>query len=299
MSKGYIKLHRAIRDCWIWHEDEPFTKRDAWIDLLLSANHAEKKILFEGKLRTIQAGQFHTSILKLSDRWKWDRRKTTQFLKLLESDEMITTNSTTHGTTITIVNWGKYQVECTTDSTTKGTMACTTDVQPYVQPMYTNKNDKECIKNDKEKREATAKRFCPPSVEEVRAYCSERNNGINAEAFVDFYVSKGWKVGKNPMKDWKACVRTWEQRHHSSTTPAKVNNEIMTYSIDETDERPPYYGFPPEWFEDGKLIEERITKIKQPAMKYRGLYEDVIYTEKELLEKYKMRKEWFDNHDSR
>ena len=58
----------------------------------------------------------------------------------------------------------------------------------------------------------TAKRFIPPSVEEVKKYCSERNNSVNAEAFVDFYASKGWKVGKNKMTDWKACVRTWEQR---------------------------------------------------------------------------------------
>lgn len=164
MAKGYIKLHRAIKDCWIWNDNEPFTKGQAWIDLLLSANHADKKILFEGKLRTIHAGQFHTSILKLSDRWKWDRRKTTQFLKLLESDEMITTNSTTHGTTINIVNWGKYQIECTTDGTTESTTDDTTDAQPHVQPMHTNKNDKECKKNDKKNNKATAKQFVDDAV---------------------------------------------------------------------------------------------------------------------------------------
>ena len=58
-----------------------------------------------------------------------------------------------------------------------------------------------------------SKRFVPPTVEEVRAYCQERKNGIDPETFVDFYSSKGWKVGNNPMKDWKACVRTWEKRH--------------------------------------------------------------------------------------
>ncbi|MBO4284293.1 MAG: phage replisome organizer N-terminal domain-containing protein [Clostridia bacterium] len=59
----------------------------------------------------------------------------------------------------------------------------------------------------------SSKRFSPPSVEEVADYCRERNNGVNAEQFVDFYSSKGWKVGSNPMKDWKAAVRTWEQRN--------------------------------------------------------------------------------------
>ena len=55
------------------------------------------------------------------------------------------------------------------------------------------------------------KKFIPPTVEEVQAYCQERNNKVDAQAFVDFYSSKGWMVGKNKMKDWKAAVRTWER----------------------------------------------------------------------------------------
>jgi len=57
-------------------------------------------------------------------------------------------------------------------------------------------------------------RFIPPTVEEVSDYCSERNNNIDAQKFVDYYSSNGWKVGKNPMKDWKACVRTWERNDY-------------------------------------------------------------------------------------
>lgn len=51
----------------------------------------------------------------------------------------------------------------------------------------------------------------PPSLEEVTAYCNERHNKIDPQTFIDFYESKGWMVGKNKMKDWKACVRTWEK----------------------------------------------------------------------------------------
>ncbi len=54
-------------------------------------------------------------------------------------------------------------------------------------------------------------RFTPPTVEEVRTYCRERNNTVDPERFVDHYNSNGWMVGKNHMKDWKAAVRTWEQ----------------------------------------------------------------------------------------
>ena len=62
------------------------------------------------------------------------------------------------------------------------------------------------------KGKKTPRRFVKPSVEEVQAYCDERGNGMDARSFVDFYECKGWMVGKNPMKDWKAAVRTWEQR---------------------------------------------------------------------------------------
>lgn len=56
------------------------------------------------------------------------------------------------------------------------------------------------------------KRFIKPTADEVRAYCAERGNRVDAQAFVDFYEAKGWKVGSSPMKDWKAAVRTWEKR---------------------------------------------------------------------------------------
>ena len=63
-----------------------------------------------------------------------------------------------------------------------------------------------------ESKSRTRKRFRPPTVEEVEAYCFERNNKVDAERFVDYSTANGWKVGKNPMKDWKAAVRNWERK---------------------------------------------------------------------------------------
>ena len=65
-----------------------------------------------------------------------------------------------------------------------------------------------------------------PTVEEVRAYCEERGNKVDPETFVDFYESKGWLIGKNPMKDWKAAVRTWER---SDTSRSRKNNTLLNY----------------------------------------------------------------------
>jgi hypothetical protein len=64
-----------------------------------------------------------------------------------------------------------------------------------------------------EKPKCAARVFTPPTVEEVSAYCTERKNGIDPVAFVDFYQSRGWMYGNTKIRDWKACVRTWEQRN--------------------------------------------------------------------------------------
>ena len=71
----------------------------------------------------------------------------------------------------------------------------------------------------------TASRFSPPTLDEVKAYCAERNNNVDAERFIDYYTSNGWKVGKNSMKDWKAAVRTWERS--ASGKPAPKQGGIM------------------------------------------------------------------------
>jgi len=77
------------------------------------------------------------------------------------------------------------------------------------------------------------KRFKPPSVDEVRAYCRERKNKVDAEKFIDHYTSNGWKVGKNSMKDWKASVRTWEK----NDLVGKTGKRVSFQAYDQTDQR--------------------------------------------------------------
>lgn len=73
-----------------------------------------------------------------------------------------------------------------------------------------------------------SKRFVPPTVEEVKAYCLERGNCVDPQRFVDYYSSNGWMVGKNKMKDWKAAVRTWEQREKPQAQgKAKSSNPFL------------------------------------------------------------------------
>jgi DNA-binding transcriptional ArsR family regulator len=69
-------------------------------------------------------------------------------------------------------------------------------------------------------------RFKKPTLDEVKNYCILRKNNIDAEAFIDFYESKNWQIGKNKMKDWKACVRTWERRETKKPTMGKLHSQI-------------------------------------------------------------------------
>lgn len=84
------------------------------------------------------------------------------------------------------------------------------NVAPMLQDRYVEKETEKKIEKEID-IEKNKKRFTPPTIDEVMEYCRERNNNVDAQRFVDYYTSNGWKVGKNPMKDWKAAVRTWER----------------------------------------------------------------------------------------
>lgn len=107
--EGWIVLWRKIRESSIWLSNDKFDKRSAFIDLILSANYKCTTIIFDNKNIHLQAGEFITSMRKLSDRWKWSVTKVDNFLKLLESDGTITCKKDSKKTRISINNWGFYQ----------------------------------------------------------------------------------------------------------------------------------------------------------------------------------------------
>lgn len=93
----------------------------------------------------------------------------------------------------------------------------------FVEPIPDNKPDKKPNNNTDIYMDKKQKRFKPPTVDEVKAYCIERQNNVDAERFIDYYTANGWKVGKNTMKDWKAAVRTWERNGYSAKGKVGVN----------------------------------------------------------------------------
>ena len=97
-------------------------------------------------------------------------------------------------------------------------------------------DEKEIVKE----KAQTRKTFSPPSIEEVRAYCEERKNNVDPERFIAYYQSNGWKVGRNPMKDWRATIRTWERRNESQperTKPQDVPYMQKEYSKEHLEQK--------------------------------------------------------------
>lgn len=112
MIQGWISIHRKIQESKLWTE-ERFTKGQAWVDLLLLANHKDTEILVGYKKVSLKRGQVFTSQVKLATRWQWDRKTVRRFIEYLVSDQMVhnkVDRDIQHGNTvITITNYEKYQ----------------------------------------------------------------------------------------------------------------------------------------------------------------------------------------------
>jgi DNA-binding transcriptional regulator YhcF (GntR family) len=202
MSIGLLKLHRQIQDCSLWVDDEPFDRRSAWVDLLLLVNHEPKRILVDGKGKTIETGQRLTSTLKLAERWRWSVSRVRRFLTLLEEEQMITTERTTKGTLLTVTNYGVYQglemgerttLDTTVDiavDTTGDTTVDTTVEQRSIQRSI----HKQEIKNDKnEKNEKNDK-----NEKNIKRVYFPDDEALN-DAFADFVDNR--KKLRKPMTD--------------------------------------------------------------------------------------------------
>lgn len=117
-DQGWISVHRKICEHWLWKDEKPFDKRSAWIDLIMMVNHKDNKVFMNGSVIVVKRGQKITSLNKLAKRWKWTRKKVTKFLETLEQDDMIILKREQGKyTTITIVNYRKYQDIGTSKST--------------------------------------------------------------------------------------------------------------------------------------------------------------------------------------
>lgn len=169
---GWQKVYRDITKHWLW-EDKPFSRGQAFIDLLLMVNHQDKKILFNGDLVEVKRGSKITSLRKLSEEWGWSTKKTKKFLELLEKDNMITVKSDNKKTLITIENYSLYQDSGNTKETEEKQEGNTEEIQEKHRgnskenQKKTNKNDKEYIKKDNKEKEGEESKEESPKTEHL------------------------------------------------------------------------------------------------------------------------------------
>lgn len=211
---GWIKLYRNTLE-------NPVVCKDAdhlvvWVHLLLNATHKPYDIMVGKERITLQPGQLATSRKSLSEKTKVSESKVERILKLFKIEQQIEQQSYSTNRIISILNWNKYQ-----ESEQQTEQQVNSEWTASEQQVDTNKNIR--IKEYKNKDlkdiglsadEPKRTNFIPPSIEEVKAYCQERNNNVDPEKWYDHYTSNGWMVGKNKMKDWKAAVRTWERSEY-------------------------------------------------------------------------------------
>ena len=174
-----------------WHQKRIFSEFDAITDLYQSAD----------KKSTISV-----SVRSLADRWLWDHTKVSRFLARLAAEGYIETLKSIGGTTIKIVDFGA--------TATRETEKCNTE--PRINTLFP-----ECQCNTSDVADATPqpisqRRFVKPTIQQIDQYCNEKGYSIDAESFWNFYESKGWVVGKSPMKNWKAACTTWNKKRNST-----------------------------------------------------------------------------------
>lgn len=193
---GYILLHRSLLTNWVW-EDRIFSKAEAWIDLIFLVNFAESTYQVGNEILPVLPGSRYTTVKELCERWKWSNTKVTNFLRLLQNDNMIVKNNVKKKTLLTIVNWDKYQ--------TKSDKKASEKRRENVEETLLNNKGNE-VKNEKniyipyeeiitylnEKIGTSYKSTTPKTQECIRA---RWNEGFKLDDFK--------KVIDNKIADWK------------------------------------------------------------------------------------------------
>jgi DNA-binding MarR family transcriptional regulator len=269
---GWIKLHRKLSENPLW-TSEPFTRGQAWVDLILLANHEYGFFFLRDHKIEVQRGQVGYSQLKLAERWKWSRTKVKNFLNTLEKEQQVIQQQSHSTGLVTIVNYEEYQKKEQLDIQQEDNRKATEK-----QLEDTNKKNKE----EKEEKEEYKAAISPvkekpkknprkkqvmeitPTLDEVKAYFKE--NGYCEDAAVksfNFYDSANWYDSKgNKVVSWKQKMQgVWftDENRDKNSLPTKHTNGTI-------DKKTPckFIAFDPP------------TGIMQSHRGYYSLFEDAI-----------------------
>ena len=222
MERGYVKLWRKTLDCGLLQHP---TAWQVFGYLLLQANSRPRRRIIAGVMTEALPGEVVTGRERLAEELGLSVQQIRTALNLLKKLEIVTIRSTNKYSVISLVNWDRYQQQEPASqpavppaSQPAPNQHLTTEQELKninIPPTLSSLRSERASPKGGDSHRGEAGRFYPPTVGEVQAYCDSRGSRIDAQAFVDFYQSKGWKVGKNPMKDWRAAVRTWERKQNA------------------------------------------------------------------------------------
>ena len=215
-NEGYIKLYRRMMK-WGWYTDTP--TKCVFLHLLFLACY--EPCYFKGV--HLEPGQAVSSIRQIATDTGLTVKQVRTAINHLKETQEVAQSPYGKFSVFTVNNYNDYQCTGTDEGKQRAQEGHSEGTLPNIKK---NKEVKNTPYNPPQGGEgvSVSKRFVHPTPEEVNTYCRERNNGIDGSEFCDFYTSKGWKVGKNPMKDWKAAVRTWERSRKQSAPQPKTES---------------------------------------------------------------------------
>ena len=236
-NKGWISLYRKIQDSWLW-QDKPFSRGQAFVDLLLLANHQNRKVMFNGNLIELKRGEFITSIRKLCNKWGWSNSKVKKFLDVLQIDEMIFYKSDTKKTIINIINYKVYQITNTTKSETKRLERHIKD-HIEVQQEHTNNNSNN-IKNVNNSNniitvdyiEFYNNNFHPINSYEVNMLTRFEKDGLDPEV-IKLALEKAIENNVMNIRYVKSILQNWLEKNIKNIEDVKVEQEKFKVKLEE------------------------------------------------------------------
>lgn len=215
---GYIKLFRKAQENFLYRENRPHTRREAWEDILLMVNHTEKEVLIGNEKFLVKRGQSLRSLDSWAKHFNWSKSKVKRFFDLLKTCSMIVTEDVRKSTRLTVCNYDIYQGDRNADETQLKRKRPTNN---------NDKNDKNNIEGVPSSPSKAKKRFTPPTFEEVKTYATSRNRSDLTKSFFDYYDAGDWKDkdGK-PVKNWKQKFISWENRSPKAEAQQKNQNQL-------------------------------------------------------------------------
>lgn len=240
-NKGFIMIDRSILEDDMYFS-EKFTRMQAYIDLCLLAAFKSRSFYIRGNKVELQPMQVAKSVRDLADRWQWSVNKVRGYLYELEKGDYIDTQKTSVNQIITIK---KYIVVNTQNDTQINTQTDTQNDTQTDTPIIKNNNvnnenkdiviesvvvsnEQQTLPTPTKEKKRRSSVFVKPTLEECIAYANEKGFNWDASRFYNYYESNGWRVGRNPMKNWKAAMSSWNTKEpkypQQSLFPSTSNN---------------------------------------------------------------------------